>query len=50
MQRESKHSQGWFYNIIWCAWTGSILAVIAIIGLAVVLREIAKKTKELEEL
>jgi Na+/melibiose symporter-like transporter len=37
-------------NIGWSFWAGSTLSVLAIIGLAVILREIAKKTKEIGEL
>jgi len=37
-------------NVGWSFWVGSVLAFISIIGLSVILREIAKKTKEIGEL
>jgi hypothetical protein len=37
-------------KISWSFWVGSVLATMAIIGLAVILREITKKTKEIGEL
>ena len=37
-------------NIGWSFWAGSALSVLAIAGLAIILKEIAKKTKEIGEL